>query len=130
MKLKLTSILLMVVLLTGCSSLQDMMPSFYDDNESKAIIDVVTKVSLLDCNATTLIEDLKELDRDTEWLILYSEAKGSRDVNKTTKLFDETLNGMVAKETVSPTYCELKKKTMLVQSKEIAKSIMRRFQWD
>ena len=127
MKLKLTSILLGTVLLAGCASIQDWIPSFYDDNESKAIIDVVTGVSLLDCNATTLNEDLKELDRDTEWLILYSEAKGSRDVNKTTKLFDETLNGMVAKETVSPTYCELKKKTLLVQSKEIAKSIMRRF---
>ena len=88
MKLKLTSILLGTTLLVGCTFVREWIPSFYDDNESKAIIDVVTGGSLLDCNATTLNEDLKELDRDTEWLILYSEAKGSRDVNKTTKLFE------------------------------------------
>ena len=117
----------LVVLLTGCSGLMNMIPSFYDDNESEAIVDVWLGFERMDCSSEHLKVYLQQVDRDVEWLKLYSTAKKSTDVLMMVEKMDETLDGMLQKETINETYCNLKKKTLTNQAQAIAKSIMGRF---
>lgn len=117
----------LVVLLTGCSNLMNMIPSFYDDNESEAIVDVWLGFERMDCSSEYLKVYLQQVDRDVEWLKLYSTAKKSTDVLMMVEKMDETLDGMLQKETINETYCNLKKKTLTNQAQAVAKSIMGRF---
>ena len=114
------------LLFAGCS-LIDEIPSFYDDNESKAVIDVWVDVKRLDCDGNFLHTEINRLEKSTQWLMTYSQSKGSKDVLEVVTLFNSTVEGIAEKDVVSPTFCKMKKKSMLKQIENISNAIMRRF---
>lgn len=118
-------LLALVFTLGGCSTI--MNTSFYDDNESVAIVDVVMAVKMLDCQSPTVKDDVDHLKYKTDWMKTYSTLKGSKDIVELMDIFDKTLTGIVEKEDIKPAYCEAKKKSMIKQTESIAEGVMRRF---
>ena len=125
MKKKLIPIVIGISLFAGCSAI----PSFYDPNESKAIIDISTRVELMNCELekSKLKKQVRSIDFYVEWLNQYSLAKGSQDVTNLTSIMDKTLQGLVDADPLTPTYCNIKKKNLQTQSRLAAEAIMGRY---
>jgi hypothetical protein len=119
-------IVVLALALTGCGTVKDWVPSFWDDNEAKAITDVRWAVNSLNCSGDYKWQ-VVVIDEKLMWLELYSESKGSRDVVKMIKPFRETVTGLAKKPTLSETFCGLKKKIMISQSNKISDAMMWRY---
>ena len=104
--------------LTGCMSITDT--SFYDDNESMLAIDVVYAIETINCNYPTERVKFKILK-----FKLYSESKKSKDVQNMVSRMYKTA-GTLNKHT-KRSVCEIKKKILQKQSRDIATAIMRRY---
>lgn len=122
MKIKLLSVLALTVLLNGCIT----MPSFYDDNESMLAAEVRFEIDRLDCNNIDPYA-IARIDWQVHKFMLYSESKGSTDVTEMLTKLKKTSDGLAKKETVSTTYCNLKKKSLTAQSASIAEAVMWRY---
>jgi hypothetical protein len=121
---KLITSLALVTIVAGCTSI----PSFYDPNESKAIIDISTRVELLNCELEKSTRaQIRSIDFYVEWLNQYSLAKGSQDVTNLTEIMDKTLQGLVDSDPLTTTYCNIKKKNLQTQSRLAAEAIMGRY---
>tara|TARA_R110000782_G_scaffold222009_2_gene309104 strand:- start:514 stop:891 length:378 start_codon:yes stop_codon:yes gene_type:complete len=121
-------LLLSAILLSGCSAI----PSFYDDNESKATIDVQYHVNQISCEEDYLgdldyLGDIIRIKQRVDWLKLYALGKGSKDVHSMVELMSETVDGFYKKGIVSKGYCSIKKKLLIKQSGDITAAIMGRF---
>lgn len=116
------ALVLTALLISACGSI----PSFYDDNESLLAVKVRHQVSQLDCSAPEKAQIVK-LKKQVDMLALYSESKKSNDIGELITLMQKTTEGLHAKESISTPYCNLKKKALESQSKNIASAIMRRF---
>ena len=123
-KIALTSALIFT--LSACS-ITDEIPSFHDDNENNAIIDVVYAIDKLDCNSQFAKQQVVRIYDKTTWLKLYVTYNGSKDVEKLIGPFEKTLAGLYNKPNASVKYCELKRKSLFKQSEDIAKAIMGRY---
>ena len=114
--------------LTGCSTI---LPSFWDDNQSVAIIDVRQNIEQLDCTQPHAPQ-VKNIKDRLEWFDLYSESKGmmQNDVRALIAPMKETVDDFykrsVEKEG-SKAYCEAKKKVMRTQASKAAEGILGRF---
>lgn len=125
---------LSVVTLTGCSSvsgLVEKIPSFWDDNQSAAIVTIAHSVRNIDCKQLHAPQ-LYPIKKQIEWFIIYSEAKGARqnDVIKLVEPMQKTINDFLdrsIKQQGSEAYCESKKRIMTAQSTEAAKAVLYRF---
>jgi hypothetical protein len=123
------SFVLLLVCLQGCST---MLPSFWDDNQSKKIIDVRQSVAHLDC-AQTHLPQVRKIRDQLEWFQLYSESKGflQNDVLAVVKPMQETVEEFykrsAGKDQGSVPYCEMKKKILIKQSATAASAVMWRF---
>ena len=120
-----------LVALTGCSSVQKMVPSFWDDNQSKVIIDVRQKVEQIDCKADQLPQVTK-VRKKIRWFELYSESKGIRqhDVLAIVEPMAETVDAWIEHEHVKPNneiFCTLKKEILQEQASMAATAILGRF---
>ena len=132
--LKLSSlfaIALFIVIATGCTSVQKMVPSFWDDNQSKVIIDVRQKVEQIDCKADQLPQVTK-VRKKIRWFELYSESKGIRqhDVLAIVEPMAETVDAWIEHEHVKPNneiFCTLKKEILTDQASIAATAILGRF---
>lgn len=113
--------------MSGCSALLNEVPSFYDDNESKGVVDVWVAVKRIDCEDIFVKNHIYDADEKLEWLMTYSEGKGSNDVLEALEVFDESLDGLVQKEQISPAYCKVKKENLLGQITIITKAIVGRY---
>jgi hypothetical protein len=111
--------------ITGCS-LTGQVPSFYDDNESKAIVDVQVAVKTLECSTDNTEQQIENVLYRTEWLNTYANSKGSTDVLEVLAVFKKSLDGLKDKGQKS-FVCNMKKKTLIKQSNDIAKAIMGRY---
>lgn len=119
------------VALSGCASLGTMIPSFWDDNQSARIIDVRSKVENIECKQTQLPQ-AEAILKDIQWFELYSESKGTRqqDVIKIVAPMKETAEDWVKRSREkegSESYCNLKKRTLRLQSGRAAQAILGRF---
>lgn len=117
--------------LTGCASIQSMIPSFWDDNQSRAIVDVRQSVAQLDCEQAHAPQ-VKRIKDNLQWFDLYSESKGKRqqDVRRLIGPMQETVDDFYKRSTERPgtkTYCEIKKKVMTLQSDKAAGAVLGRF---
>ena len=127
--MKKLSVVLFLVLLQGCST---MLPSFWDDNQSKKIIDVRQSVAHLDC-AQSHLPQVKQIHNQLEWFQLYSESKGflQNDVLAVIKPMQETVEEFykrsAGKNQGSVPYCEMKKKILIKQSSIAAQAVLARF---
>jgi len=125
---KLIAILTLVVL-SGCSTILDYIPSGWDANQAKVITDIQLEVKHFDCKAD-LKPQVDQLARDVEWFDIYAKTKPTRDIAKLTGTITNTvkeLQDRVAKGPVSPMYCDLKKKILQQQADILAGSVQGRF---
>ncbi len=123
--------ILCTVLLSGCSTMTNWIPSFWDDNQSAKIIDVRLKVDRLDCKSDQLAQ-ITVIRDDLRWFQLYSESKGKlqKDVLRLVGPMQETVEDMFKRNSEgkgSATYCELKKKIMQQQAERAAAGILGRY---
>lgn len=123
--------LLCAVMLTGCSTITNWIPSFWDDNQSAKITDVRLHVDRLDCKGDQLAQ-IKVIRDDLRWFELYSQSKGNlqKDVLRLTQPMQETVEDMYKRNSEgkgSVTYCELKKKIMQQQAERAAKGVLGRY---
>lgn len=117
--------------LTGCAAIQSIIPSFWDDNQSRAIIDVRQSVAQLNCEQEHAPQ-VKQIKDNLEWFDLYSESKGKQqqDVRTLIGPMKETVDDFYKRSTEkqgSKTYCEIKKKVMTLQSDKAASAVLGRF---
>ncbi len=120
-----------VVLLTGCSTIQGWIPSFWDDNQSRAIIDLRLSIEQLDCTKDQLPQ-AEKIRADIRWFVLYSESKGRRqqDVIRVVEPMQETVDDMIKRaqdKQGSKAYCEIKKKIMASQAERASAAVLGRF---
>jgi PBP1b-binding outer membrane lipoprotein LpoB len=115
--------------LTGCASIMEMIPSSWDVNQAKVITDIQLEVRHFNCKAD-LAPQVNKLAQDVEWFDIYAKTKPTRDIAKLTGTITDTVKELqerVAKGTVSPLYCDLKKKIIQQQADILAKSVQGRF---
>jgi hypothetical protein len=106
-----------------------MIPSFWDDNQSRVVTDLQQASRRFDCNKP-LQPQLDSVELPLQWLTIYSETKSTRDVLKLTSIFSITYNEFKDKVNagpISPLYCEIKQKLFVQQADIIAKAIQGRF---
>ena len=124
-------VLLAVLTLTACSTVQSWIPSFNDPNQSARIIDVRSDVERIDCAQPQLAQAL-QIQRDLQWFHLYSESSGFRhnDVLRLIAPMEEAVKDWVdrsSKEQPSKIYCEIKRNILREQAKSAARAVIGRF---
>jgi hypothetical protein len=125
---KLIAILTLVVL-SGCSTIMDYIPSRWDVNQAKSITDIQLQAKHFDCKGDQVAQ-INALSTNVEWFVIYSKTKPTRDISKLTGTLQKTVDEYkerVSKGTVSPMYCDLKKKIIIQQTEILAGSVQGRF---
>ena len=120
-----------VVLLSGCASVQNWIPSFWDDNQSAKITDVRLTVDRIDCTRDQLAQAVQLRDQ-LRWFELYSVSKGAlqRDVIKLIAPIQATTEDWYKRSLDaqgSVGYCTIKKKILEQQTARAAKGILGRW---
>lgn len=120
--------LLLAVTLSGCATVTNWIPSFWDDNQSARIIDVAVKIQEINCTQPQLFQ-IKPIERDLIWFETYSKAKGTlqADVLRVIAPMQETVTAWVKREQGSQGYCKLKKELLEQQVKRASASILGRY---
>jgi hypothetical protein len=124
-------VLCMIVMLSGCATVQSWIPSFWDANQSARITDVQLSVDRLNCAADQLSQ-VSRIRDDLRWFELYSVSKGKvqQDVLKVIAPMQETVEDMYKRNTEgrgSTVYCELKKRIMQQQAARAAAAVQGRW---
>jgi hypothetical protein len=120
-----------VVLLSGCASVQNWIPSFWDDNQSAKITDVRLTVDRIDCSKDQLAQ-AQQLRDQLRWFELYSVSKGAlqKDVIKLIAPIQDTTEDWYKRSLDgqgSVGYCNIKKKILEQQTARAAKGILGRW---
>jgi hypothetical protein len=120
-----------VVTLSGCSTIQGWIPSFWDDNQSAKITDVRLTVDRIDCDKPQLPQAVQLRDQ-LRWFELYSTSKGAlqRDVIQLVKPIQDTTEDWYKRSLDgqgSVGYCNIKKKILEQQTARAAKGILGRW---
>lgn len=68
-------LILVTLMLQGCSTVQNWIPSFWDDNQSAKIIDIRQAAHNIDCTKDQR-EQATKLWQNIQWFELYSTSKG------------------------------------------------------
>ena len=123
--------LLVILSLTGCAAVMNMIPSFWDDNQSARITTVRQHIEQIDCEQPQLPQAL-QIQSDILWFELYSQSKGSRqaDVIRLVTPMQESVDDWVKRSREaqgSRGYCEIKKKLLQAQAKAAGSAILGRF---
>ena len=123
--------LLVILSLTGCATVKGLVPSFWDDNQSRSIIDVRLAVDRLNCEQPQLPQ-VAVIKDNLRWFELYSESKGwqQADVLRLTAPMKESVNDFYKRsedKQGSQAYCEIKKKLLVKQAATAAEAVLGRF---
>jgi hypothetical protein len=123
--------IIVLVTLTGCSTVKSWVPSFWDDNQSSSIINLRLSIERLDCTKPQLPQVAGIRDQVT-WFELYSESKGWRqaDVLGVVAPMKESIDDFYKRSQAaqgSQTYCEIKKKLLQTQARTAASAVLGRF---
>ncbi len=124
-------LILALVTLTGCSTVQRWIPSFWDDNQSARIIDVRLAVDRINCDQPQLAQAQRIRD-DLRWFELYSDSKGrsQQDVIRLITPIQETTEDWYKRSLDgqgSRGYCEIKKKILQSQTERAARAVLGRW---
>ena len=122
---------LALVTLSGCSTIQNWIPSFWDDNQSAKITDVRLTVDRIDC-AKDQLAQATQLRDQLRWVELYSTSKGAlqKDVIKLIAPIQDTTEDWYKRSLDgqgSVAYCNIKKKILEQQTARAAKGILGRW---
>jgi hypothetical protein len=119
----------LVLMLSGCASVQSWIPSFWDDNQSSKIVDVRLAIERVDCGKP--LEGIARVRDDLAWFALYSESKGAlnRDMIVLITPMQETVEEWYKRTQAgsSSTYCELKKGVVRQQAQRAAGAVLGRW---
>jgi hypothetical protein len=121
-------VLCVIVMLTGCATVQTWIPSFWDDNQSAYITDARLSVERINCAEPQTVQ-VQRLREDLRRFELYSEAKGSlqKDVIRVIEPMQSTVKEWAERGEGSKTYCEIKKRVLAQQGERAAKVILGRW---
>jgi hypothetical protein len=124
-------ILIACVLLSGCTTVQNWIPSFWDDNQAAKITDVRLTVDRIDCSKDQLAQAVQLRDQ-LRWFELYSTSKGAlqRDVLALIKPIQDTTEDWYKRSLDgqgSVAYCGIKKKILEQQTARAATGILGRW---
>jgi hypothetical protein len=129
------TLILLALTLNGCASMtstvKGWVPSFWDDNQSRSIIDVRLAVDRLDCTQPQLPQ-VAPIKDNLRWFELYSESKGwqQADVLRLTAPMKESVDDFYKRsedKQGSQAYCEIKKKLLQSQANSAAKAVLGRY---
>ena len=123
--------ILFALTLSGCASVQNWIPSFWDPNQSAKITDVRLTVDRIDCTKDQLAQAVQLRDQ-LRWIELYSVSKGAlqRDVIRLVKPIQDTTEDWYKRSLDgqgSVGYCNIKKKILEQQTARAAKGILGRW---
>ena len=119
----------MSISLFGCSTILEKIPSRWDVNQAKVITDIQQQTRNFDCKGDQLAQ-LNHLSLNIEWFEIYAKTKPTRDVAKLTKTISDSVlefKGRAQKGSVSPIYCDIKRKLFIQQANIIAGATQGRF---
>jgi hypothetical protein len=124
----------LVALLQGCATfsfqnIKDQIPSFWDDNQSRSVIDIRQSVEKLNCKEPHAAQ-VKIFKDNIQWFILYSDSKGTKDVLTLVKPMESTVDDFYKRSLEkqgTEIYCDIKKKILITQSSTVAKTVIGRF---
>jgi hypothetical protein len=124
----------LVALLQGCATfsfqnIKDQIPSFWDDNQSRSVIDIRQSVEKLNCKEPHAPQ-VKVIKDNIQWFILYSDSKGTKDVLTLVKPMESTVDDFYKRSLEkqgTEIYCDIKKKILITQSSTVAKTVIGRF---
>jgi len=124
----------MVALLQGCATfsfqnIKDQIPSFWDDNQSRSVIDIRQSVEKLNCKEPHAPQ-VKVIKDNIQWFVLYSESKGTKDVLTLVRPMESTVDDFYKRSLEkqgTEIYCDIKKKILITQSSTVAKTVIGRF---
>ncbi len=122
------TILAVVLLVSGCASVQSWIPSFWDDNQSRIIVDARLYAEQIDCGQPQLAQ-VQRVDQELRRFQLYSQSKGTlqKDVLRVVEPMKETTAEWVKRGEGSKTYCEIKKKLLAQQAERASRVILGRW---
>jgi len=116
--------------LTACNSIDvsTVVPSFWDDNQSRSIINSYQLATNFDC-AQPQAAQAQRIVLELQWFQLYSESKGmlQKDVIKLIQPMQTTAKEWADRENPSEGYCKLKKQLMITQAKAASAAVLGRF---
>ena len=121
---KILAIAVLATTLSGCAGIMDLLPSHWDPNESAVITDARYSSVKADCANPKIADDLVKIQEKLDWLVLYTESKGSKDINKMLAPVKETLDPLVQRAQqggMSPAYCQLKMKIVRAELDAVAR---------
>ena len=120
--------LMLILTLSGCTTVQKWIPSFWDDNQSRIIVDARFYAEQIDCSQPQLPQILR-VDQELRRFQLYSEAKGTlqKDVLRIVEPIKQTTAEWVKRGEGSKTYCEIKKKLLAQQTERASQVILGRW---
>jgi hypothetical protein len=129
--MKIFTTIMVTLLLTACVSIPIEIPSFWDDNQSAAIVSVRQAIENINC-AEPHAPQAQAVQQKLRWFELYSDSKGSRqqDVLRLIEPMKDTIDDFArrsAEKQGSKTYCELKKSAMVNQASTVARAVLGRF---
>jgi hypothetical protein len=129
--MKIFTTIMVTMLLTACVSIPIEIPSFWDDNQSAAIVSVRQAIENINC-AEPHAPQAQAVQQKLRWFELYSDSKGSRqqDVLRLIGPMKDTIDDFArrsAEKQGSKTYCELKKSAMVNQASTVARAVLGRF---
>ncbi len=123
--------LCLTIALSGCAVI-DLVPSFWDDNQSRAAIDIRLAVEHIDCSQPQQPQ-VAHLSHQIRWFQLYSESKGKlqKDVLQVMEPMSKTVaewsQRVSSGKDASSAYCEIKKKVLTAQSRLAAQAVLGRY---
>ena len=121
-------VMCLIVMLSGCATVQNWIPSFWDDNQSAYITDARLSVERINCAEPQTVQ-VQRLREDLRRFELYSQAKGSlqKDVIRVIEPMQSTAKEWAERGEGSKTYCEIKKRVLAQQGERAAKVILGRW---
>jgi len=122
--MKTLAIIIMALTVSGCATVQNWVPSFWDDNQSRIIVDARLLIEQIDCGQPQTAQVLR-VDQELRRFQLYSQAKGTlqKDVLRVIEPMKTSTEEWVKRGEGSKTYCEIKKK-LLTQQADRASSVI------
>jgi hypothetical protein len=121
--------IIMIISLTGCASVMEMIPSRWDVNQARVITDIQQQSRRFDCKADQASQ-LNELAKSVEWFDIYAKTKPTRDIAKLTGTVTATVKeyqDRLKTGPVSAMYCDIKLKIIRQQADILAGSVQGRF---
>jgi hypothetical protein len=119
-----------LLFLSACQSvdLSTVVPSFWDDNQSRSIITAYQLAVNMDCKEPQAAQAQK-IVLELQWFQLYSESKGfmQKDVINLIQPMQATAKEWADRENPSEGYCKLKKQIMITQAKTASSAVLGRF---